>query len=68
MKHLMLYALQLNQRRTSAFYLLRQDSNDTKLPLRDQLRLEGITPAEDRPRTLREMFIDAEYENDDDDL
>lgn len=68
MKHLMLYTLQLNQRRMSAFYLLRQDSNDRSLPLRDQLRLEGITPTEDRPRTLREMFTDAEYESDDDDL
>jgi hypothetical protein len=64
----MFYARQLNQRRMSAFYLLPQPNNDGRQPARGQLSLENVSSTEDRPRTLREMFADIEYDNEEDTL
>ena len=63
MKHLLRYVRQLNQRRMTAFYLLPQHSDEEKYTLHGQLPLESFAPTEDRPRSLREMFADVEYEN-----
>lgn len=62
MKQLLHHARQLHQRRMSAFYLLPE--KDSRSP--SQLPLEHIPQLEDRPRTLREMFADIEYDNEDD--
>jgi len=67
MKPLLRHARQLHQRRTSAFYLLpRPEPADLASP--DQLRFKHMAPAADRPRTLREMFADLEFENEDETL
>lgn len=62
MKPLMLYVRQLGQRRTSAFHLL---PTPEAQPGRRGHHLFGSgVGVADRPRTLREMFVDAEYDND----
>lgn len=65
MKNLMRYARQVNQRRMTAFYLLPQPGDNDMQSSKDQLRIEHIVSHEDRPRSLREMFADVEYDNDD---
>ncbi|MCQ9617088.1 hypothetical protein L1889_10540 [Paenalcaligenes niemegkensis] len=67
MKHLMRYVRQLNQRRMTAFHLLPQSNDEKQAVLHGQLRLESFAPIADRPRSLREMFADTEYENENDD-
>ncbi|GAB2896567.1 hypothetical protein [Paralcaligenes ginsengisoli] len=67
MKQLMLYR-QINQRRMSAFYLSPQHGSEAKPFSQDQLVLDTHVPTEDRPRSLREMFADIEYDNEDDGL
>ncbi len=64
MKQLLHHARQLNQRRMSAFYLLPEPgvSNSANQP--GQLSLQNIPPPDDRPRSLREMFADTEYDSD----
>lgn len=63
MKPLSRYARQLHQRRISAFFLLKHDSNKTD----GQIEITTFSPHEDRPRTLREMFPDAEIDPDEQD-
>jgi|GEM_PF-1885054 len=62
MKSLMFYARQVGQRRTTAFYLLPRPA-DPGASGQVQHFFAGYAKAEDRPRSLREMFSDAEYEN-----
>lgn len=64
MKQLLHHARQLHQRRMSAFYLLPEKTGGSGST--GQLDLEHIPQFEDRPRTLREMFVDIEYENEED--
>ncbi|MCI2810479.1 hypothetical protein [Eoetvoesiella caeni] len=64
MKPLSLHARQTNQRRMTAFYLSPQQENAAN----NQIEIKKFKGPEDRPRTLREMFPDADFSGDDDDL
>ena len=66
MKQLLHHARQLNQRRMSAFYLLPEPGVSNASSRSGQLPLQHIPPPDDRPRSLREMFADTEYDSDDD--
>ncbi|NYT77903.1 hypothetical protein H0A71_12925 [Alcaligenaceae bacterium] len=63
MKPLSRYARQLHQRRISAFFLLKHDTGRSDR----QIEITTFSPHEDRPRTLREMFPDAEIDPDEQD-
>ena len=65
MKRLLFHAQQLHQRRMSAFWLLPQTLSEDDESALGQLRLTSFPEHEDRPRTLREMFSDAEYDDND---
>lgn len=58
----MLYARQVGQRRTSAFYLLPKP--DSQAGERGHHVFGNRPGMADRPRSLREMFADTEYDND----
>lgn len=58
----MLYARQLGQRRTSAFYLLPRPAS--QVGERGHHVFGNRAAMADRPRSLREMFADYEYDND----
>jgi len=60
MKPLMHYMRQLHQRRINAFFFSTEESSAA------QLSLQHIARPQDRTRSLREMFADQEYDNDDD--
>jgi len=60
MKPLMHYMRQLHQRRINAFFFSGRESDAA------QLSLQHIPRPQDRTRSLREMFADQEYDNDDD--
>ncbi|MBV6307048.1 hypothetical protein KVP10_19330 [Candidimonas humi] len=60
MKHIMQYIRQINQRRMTAFYLSSHGDMGGGGPAQHQM--EAFKPLEDRPRSLREMFADLEYE------
>lgn len=62
MKHIMQHFRQINQRRMTAFYL--SSHTDTGSGVAAQHQMEAFKPLEDRPRSLREMFADLEYEVD----
>lgn len=64
MKSLLVYARQLGQRRTSAFHLL--PKYETPVAERGHHVFGNRAGMADRPRSLREMFADTEYDNDDD--
>lgn len=64
MKPLSLHARQTNQRRMNAFYL----SPQLESTANTQIEIQKFLGHEDRPRTLREMFADADFAGDDDDL
>jgi hypothetical protein len=64
MKSLLLYARQLGQRRTSAFHLLPR--HEAPAAERGHHVFGNRVGMADRPRSLREMFSDTEYDNDDD--
>ncbi|OWT55224.1 hypothetical protein [Candidimonas nitroreducens] len=61
MKHIMQYIRQINQRRMTAFYL---SSHGDIGGDPAQHQIEVFKPLADRPRSLREMFADLEYEAD----
>lgn len=65
MKHIMQYTRQVNQRRMTAFYLY-SHANTGRDTAGAQHQMEAFRPAEDRPRSLREMFADIEYDADED--
>jgi len=64
LKQLLHHARQLNQRRMSAFYLLPEPGVAGNANRPGQLSLQNIPPPDDRPRSLREMFADTEYDSD----
>lgn len=64
MRSLMRYARQLGQRRNTAFYLSPEGETDTGGQV--QHFFDGYAKMADRPRSLREMFSESEYEGDDD--
>lgn len=66
MRRLLFHAQQLHQRRMSVFWLLPQPQSEDDESVLGQLRLHSLPEHEDRPRTLREMFADVEYENEND--
>ncbi|HUH88352.1 MAG TPA: hypothetical protein VL003_09925 [Pusillimonas sp.] len=64
MKRLLYHAQQLHQRRMSVFWLLPQSPSEDDESALGQLRLKSLPQHEDRPRTLREMFHDLDYDTD----
>lgn len=64
MRRLLFHAQQLHQRRMSVFWLLPESAREDEESALGQLRLTSLPEHEDRPRTLREMFSDMEYDND----
>lgn len=62
MKRLLYHAQQLHQRRMSVFWLLPKPLSEDDESALGQLRLHSLPEHEDRPRTLREMFSDLEYD------
>ena len=63
MRRLLFHAQQLHQRRMSAFWLLPKPLREDEESALGQLRLHAFPEHEDRPRTLREMFSDIEYDD-----
>ncbi|HLU19440.1 MAG TPA: hypothetical protein VKZ66_05730 [Pusillimonas sp.] len=62
LKRLLFHAQQLHQRRMSVFWLLPKPLSEDDESAMGQLRLKSLPEHEDRPRTLREMFSDQEYD------
>lgn len=67
MRHLMHYMRQLNQRRMYTFHLMPSRPSQPVDASLDLLLHDRGVFREDRARSLREMFAEIEYEDNDDD-
>jgi hypothetical protein len=66
MKHLMHYVRQVHQRRMIGFYLLPHGNNEIPSARSQRSTARALT-TDDRARSIRELYSDAEYENENDD-